>query len=160
MGAGILPVAIHNKKIYLLLGKEKDTHVWSDFGGGKENNETHIETACREGAEELNGFIGSQTSIKEQIRKNGITVINNGSKTYRSYLFEIAYDSSLPNYFNNNFKLMRKMLPKEIEKKNGLFEKSEIRWFSLNDMRKIRMRKFYYHGIYPGIINFFSNYKV
>ena len=34
MGAGILPISIHNKKIYLLFGKENkyaDTPGWSDF---------------------------------------------------------------------------------------------------------------------------------
>ena len=36
MGAGVLPIAIHNKQVYLLLGKEAGSGGWSDFGGGRE----------------------------------------------------------------------------------------------------------------------------
>ena len=60
MGAGLLPICIYKNKIYFLFGKENytnDTPGWSDFGGGREKNETDIETASREGAEELNGFL-------------------------------------------------------------------------------------------------------
>ena len=57
MGAGILPIAIHNNIIYLLFSREYihskvDGGLWSDFGGARENNETYKETAIREGWEE------------------------------------------------------------------------------------------------------------
>ena len=45
MGAGILPIAIHNRKVYLLIGKEHDEKKWSDFGGSTEYNETAFNTA-------------------------------------------------------------------------------------------------------------------
>ena len=63
MGAGILPVAIINGKIYFLFSREQnsennDYNQWSDFGGRKEKNETYKETAIREGWEESDGFLG------------------------------------------------------------------------------------------------------
>ena len=34
MGAGVLPVAIHQGVLYFLFGEEADEHKWIDFGGG------------------------------------------------------------------------------------------------------------------------------
>ena len=45
MGGGILPCTIHNNKLLFLFGKENkyaDTPGWSDFGGGKDGNETPL----------------------------------------------------------------------------------------------------------------------
>ena len=160
MGAGVLPIAIHNKKVYLLLGKEHDSNEWSDFGGGAENGESLYNTAIREGVEELNGFFGGETSLKNRLRDNGITTLNGKKMYYRSYLFEVEYDKHLPYYFNQNFKLMKKLIPDVVNESNGLFEKSEVRWFTLEDLKGIKLRRFFYLAIYPELVNFFSNYKV
>ena len=48
MGGGLLPVTEHDGKIYFLLGREHDEKQWSDFGGGREGNESHYETALRD----------------------------------------------------------------------------------------------------------------
>ena len=65
MGAGVLPIAIHDGKIYFLFSREeknaRDGGLWSDFGGRKDNNETYRETAIRECYEEANGILGSKT---------------------------------------------------------------------------------------------------
>ena len=76
-GSSILPVAIHNNKLYFLFGKENSLEEsapgFSDFGGGIEKGETPFETALREGGEELTGFIGTPTQIKQHIKKTGGT---------------------------------------------------------------------------------------
>ena len=69
MGGGILPIAFKNGKIYFLFGREtidiwKDSGLWSDFGGGKEKNETYKETAIREGWEETDGVLGNLKTIE------------------------------------------------------------------------------------------------
>ena len=72
MGGGILPVAIKNNKIYFLFGKENeldDTPGWADFGGGKEEGESPLDTATREGSEEINGFLGSAEKLREIVKK-------------------------------------------------------------------------------------------
>ena len=160
MGAGVLPIAIHNKQVYLLLGKEAGSGGWSDFGGGRENNETHLDTAIREGVEELNGFLGTETDMRKMIKENGVGVITTENPVYKSFIIKVDYDPVLPKYFNSNFKLMNRKLKAEVKKHNGLFEKSEIMWFRLNDLNKLRFRRYFYYSVYPLLINFFSNYKI
>jgi hypothetical protein len=68
VGAGLLPVALHKGCIYLLFGRENelnDTPGWADFGGGTKPNESIIDAAAREGSEELNGLLGSQSEMKK-----------------------------------------------------------------------------------------------
>ena len=69
MGAGILPIAIHLGKIYLLFSREYinanvNPGLWCDFGGAKDNNESYKQTAIREGWEESSGILGSKTTVK------------------------------------------------------------------------------------------------
>ena len=93
MGGSILPVTIHNNKIYFLFGKERDideTPGWSDFGGGTEGSESFITTAIREGSEELTGFLGSTQEVKRLLTKYGtynIDFNSNGHSTYRVHIF-------------------------------------------------------------------------
>ena len=65
-GGGVIPVALHDGKLYFLFGQENDVirdasknQDWGDFGGGSEPGESEMDTCVREGAEELNGFFGS-----------------------------------------------------------------------------------------------------
>ena len=74
MGASILPITVHNGKILLLFGKERDIDEnpgWSDFGGGTDKGETFLETAVREGGEEMTGFLGSSEDIKRLLKRFG-----------------------------------------------------------------------------------------
>ena len=81
MGAGILPVSLHKNNLYFLFGLEENEKKWGDFGGSKEDNESKMETAVREGYEELNGFLGNKTDkkyykskIQEFIKNKGWTI--------------------------------------------------------------------------------------
>ena len=142
MGAGIVPVAVHKGTIYFLFGKEYEDNKWSDFGGGREKNETLWNVAMREGTEELNGFLGTQSELKKQVKQHLITIIESEKPIYRSYFFKVPYDANLPQYFNSNFKLMKKKLPDQIMQ-DGLFEKSEIRWISIDQLNTIKYRDHY-----------------
>lgn len=138
MGAGILPVALHHGKIYFLFGRENknaDTPGWSDFGGGKEKSERPLTTAIREGYEELNGFLGSKSQIREMVNKNLIVSIE--SNKYTTFIFKFQYCEMLPVYFNRNFKFIDKHA-EHLVSHNGLYEKSEIKWFTINDIKKSR----------------------
>ena len=148
MGGGILPVALHNNQMYFLFSQEektKDNNKWSDFGGSREGSESHYQTAMREGYEESSGFFGSEDQLKQLIRKNKIVTID--IDTYATYIFKIDYDKNLPTYFNNNFKFIEKKIP-QLVAKNGLFEKRQLRWFSINDIiRKKHMFRIWYKPI-------------
>jgi hypothetical protein len=157
MGAGILPCTIHNNKLYFLFGKENkyaDTPGWSDFGGGKDNNETPIQTALREGTEEFTGFLGDEKDIKKLL-KAGVYKIefNPGSSSgsiYTMHIFPMEYDAKLPMYYNNNQRFLQKKMSTKLMKESKVFEKSEIKWMSLDDIckHKTKFRKYFKKACY------------
>lgn len=160
MGGSILPVSLHNGQIYFLFGKERDIDEnpgWSDFGGGTEPGETFIQTAIREGAEELTGFLGNSSDIKLLLDKYGtynIDYKNNGRTTYRCHIFPMKYDHLLIHYYNNNQQFLQQRLDANIIKDTKIFEKTQIKWFSLDDMKTNRNEfRSFYQNIVDLIIN-------
>jgi 8-oxo-dGTP pyrophosphatase MutT (NUDIX family) len=167
MGAGILPITIcSDGKIYFLFGKENkyedSASGWSDFGGGTDNKETFLQTACREGSEELTGFLGSSNDIAAMLKTNGdaytkgcgaytIDYADKSEKygTYRTHIFPLTYDPMLPHYYNNNQRFLQKHLSPEIIKSTKIFEKAEIRWICIDELKKMRkqFRSFFQHII-------------
>lgn len=153
MGASILPITIHNGKILFLFGKERNIDEnpgWSDFGGGTDNNESFVETASREGAEEITGFLGEKNNIKKMMRRYGTFNIDHEDPsgkygTYRCHICPIKYDEYLTTYYNNNQRFLQKHLSKKIIRDMKIFEKTEIKWFSFEELKKNKnnFRKFY-----------------
>jgi 8-oxo-dGTP pyrophosphatase MutT (NUDIX family) len=161
MGAGILPTTIHKGKLYFLFGKENkyedSAPGFSDFGGGTDNNETFLETAIREAGEELTGFLGNDSDIRKMLHKNGtynIDYASNGHNTYRMHIFPYEYNVWLPYYYNNNQRFLQKRLSPRIFKTTKIFEKSEIRWFCIDELKKMRPHfRYYFQNIIDIIIN-------
>lgn len=162
MGAGILPTTIHNNKIHFLFGKEnkfEDSAAgFSDFGGGTDNSESFFETAIREGGEELTGFLGTNNDLKKMLKKYGTYNIdykdkNSKFSTYRMHIFPMKYDELLPLYYNNNQRFLQKKLDPKIIKKSKIFEKEEIRWVCIDDIKKMRPKfRSYFQNIIDIII--------
>lgn len=149
VGSSILPVSIHNGKLYFLFGKEneleKSAQGFSDFGGGMEKGETAFDTACREGAEELTGFLGSSNNIRKFIRNGGGYLKLGDPTKYNIHIIRMDYDEKLIEYYNNNHQFLWKKMDKSILSNTKLFEKIEIQWFSLDDIKKNihKFRPFY-----------------
>lgn len=140
MGAGVLPIAKHKKKLYFLFSREWihsdcDPGLWSDFGGTKENKETYKETAIRECFEESMGFIGSRYRIKQLITKYNIYFTNTNSN-YRTYIVLIKYDKNLPQRFRRDFTTTLKSKPELVRNHNGLYEKDCLKWYTLEDIQE------------------------
>ena len=151
MGAGILPITIYDNKIYLLFGKEREidkTPGWSDFAGGQDNNESQFETALREGTEELTGFLGSEKDLKKMLKKCG--TYNVDWKTYRTHIFPMKYDELLPYYYNNNQRFLQKRLNPKIIEDSKIFEKEEIKWIPIDDLKKMRKK---FRSFYQNIVD-------
>jgi 8-oxo-dGTP pyrophosphatase MutT (NUDIX family) len=156
MGGSILPVAIHNNQIYFLFGKERDIDEnpgWSDFGGGTDKGETLFQTAIREGSEELTGFLGNSNDIKRLLKKYGtynIDFKSHGHTTYRCHIFPMDYDDKLTFYYNNNQQFLQKKLDPKIIRDTKIFEKTQIKWFSFDDIEKHQQdfRSFYQNIIH------------
>ena len=155
MGAGILPASIHNNKLYFLFGKENQyedsASGFSDFGGGTDNKETFIQTAIREGTEELTGFLGSTNDLKNMLKKHGTYTIDyksEGYSTYRSHIFPYDYNEYLPFYYNNNQRFLQKHLDQNVIKKSKIFEKEEIKWICIDDILSLKKEfRSYYQNI-------------
>ncbi len=92
--AGILPVALHRGNLYFLLGESVDG-LWGDFGGIREKGETVMETAKREGTEELSGLIGDLDKRLEW-------AFELKCDRYISYIIPIKYNAGLPKRFSPN----------------------------------------------------------
>jgi 8-oxo-dGTP pyrophosphatase MutT (NUDIX family) len=161
MGAGILPVSMHKNKLYFLFGKENkyaDTPGWSDFGGGTDASETCVETAVREGGEELTGFLGDDRVVRDMITKREHVLIENrygagGKNVYYMHVVPMEHDESLPRYYNNNQRFLQKRLPAHIIKNSKIFEKAEIQWFRIDDLLKKKSTfRNYFQDILPMIL--------
>jgi hypothetical protein len=107
-----------------------------------------MSTAIREGSEELTGFLGSPEDIKRLLEKYGTYPIDfktDGHSTYRCHIFPMKYDDMLVYYYNNNQRFLQKKLDPSIIRDTKIFEKTEIRWFTFDDIQKMRkeFRSFY-----------------
>jgi len=161
MGAGILPTTIHNNKLYFLFGKENkyedSAPGFSDFGGGTDNKETFFETAIREAGEELTGFLGDDGDVRKMLKKHGtynIDYASNGHSTYRMHIFPFEYDEHLPFYYNNNQRFLQKRLDPKVIKNSRIFEKEEIRWICVDELKKMRPQfRFYFQNIVDMILS-------
>ena len=161
MGAGILPTTIHNGKLYFLFGKEgkyEDTAPgFSDFGGGTDNSESFLETASREAGEEFTGFLGNDADIRKMLKARGTYTIDHKSEghgTYRTHIFPFEYNEWLPFYYNNNQRFIQNHLDPNIIKSTKIFEKAEIRWICIDDLKKMRSQfRHYFQNIIDMILN-------
>ena len=155
--ASILPVAIHNAKLYFLFGKENEledtAEGFSDFGGAMDEGETPFQTALREGSEELTGFLGTSEMLKQRIKKTGMYKIHHTftdfGNTYTVFIFPILYDTSFVEYFNNNHAFLWEKMDKHMLNDSKLFEKIKIDWFCEDDLEK-RMPE--YRSFYREIV--------
>lgn len=160
MGAGILPTALYKGKLYFLFGKENkyedSAPGFSDFGGGTDNSETYMQTAIREAGEELTGFLGSDKDIQQMLQKHGTYNIDYKSgnhSTYRMHIFPMEYDHLLPFYYNNNQRFLQKRLDPKIIQHSKIFEKEEIRWVCVEDLKQMRSEfRSYFQNIVDIII--------
>ena len=158
MGAGFLPVSLHNNRLYFLFGEEDKERKWSDFGGGKNDNETPLSqfvlnpdftlnNSLNKGYEETNGILGTMSDIKELLKHN--TLLKVGIEHYTTFIVKIGYDEALPYYFNNQQKFIKTHFPNLIDK-NGFFEKRQMKWMTINDMKTKRK---YFRGHYKYILD-------
>jgi 8-oxo-dGTP pyrophosphatase MutT (NUDIX family) len=158
MGAGILPVALHKGVLFLLMGQERKNNLWCDFGGTPNKKEKPFETAIREGGEELNGFLGINEELENNVNPNMILSIC--YDRYTTYIFKTNYDENMPYYFNNVNKFAEIHLDDKINSyHNGLFEKTQIKWMKIDDLKKPEDRKIFRTWYIPIVESIIKNEK-
>lgn len=160
-GAGLLPFARHEGFIYLFLGRENmegghsASGKWSDFGGSKEGDESELETALREGEEELNGLFGNREILSKLIEKTNVII---KTKTFYTYLMEVKYDINKIDELKIKYEYALQHTPKMVFEHNGLYEKDRGIWLKLDDVADFRpnLRR-WYHPIMNKIISHFKD---
>lgn len=126
--AGIMLYKLYNGKVWYLLGKENNE--WSAFAGGGEAGETFEECANREFYEETCGIFGDRIKCKERVIKD---------RTYKGkefYMFMVECPEDIDFTINDRF-LKALDTCSNIHMK----EKSEIRWVSENEIKKLNLRR-------------------
>ena len=155
MGAGILPVCLIKGNVFFLMGQERSTKEWSDFGGRTNKNESIYQTAIREGSEELNGLLGVPKDIGKLIKHNLVKQVHHDIYTTFIINMPYIYNDAFLNTFDNVNRFAEKHLQECIKiPDNGLYEKVKIKWFSIDDLKsdlkrkKSRFRPFYKNILY------------
>jgi hypothetical protein len=65
----------------------------------------------------------------------------------------IHYDEALVHYFNANQRFLQERLDPEVYRKSKLFEKCEIRWFTVEEMMKMRPQfRIYYRRLVDELV--------
>jgi 8-oxo-dGTP pyrophosphatase MutT (NUDIX family) len=173
MGSGILPISIVNNNLCFLFGQESifdDTQGYSDFGGGRDPGESVIQTAIREGGEELHGFLGNKKVLSNHLKKKKYFKCE--FDNYTIYIILIDYDEKLPVYYNNHYNFLFNHIGKKemntIVHKHHIFEKQKINWFTEKEITtKNKMFRCWYRPLIKmvlkqkkDIIRFFKNKKL
>lgn len=162
VASAFLPVSIYKNQLYFLFGKESHDDSapgFSDFGGGVNDNEDIFNAGLREMAEETTGFFGGPKEINEMIQKNG-GVYPFVSGDYHIHIFRIDYDPNLIHYFNRSHEFVGQRINKQILKKSMIFEKVEIQWMTVQEMKRRRKEfRHFYRVILDKIIDDIDNIK-
>lgn len=151
-GAGVLIYKIVNGNAYFLLGKENliiskkcnKGNKFCDFGGKRDPDDcNYIETASREFYEETLGSFYSIGEMKEKLI-NSKVYYNEKYKYHQFILYDDMSDdriityNKIRSYLNSCMKLVQDNNNTIYQKlpccPDGYVEKSEIRWFDLNEI--------------------------
>jgi hypothetical protein len=132
---GVLIFAQTGNGISFLLGKEKG--AWSDFGGSPDHiTEFNIKNyrleAARECEEETMGLLGNAQKISKYLNhyfETSLAII---------FLLKIEYDPTLPIFFKRFYDYGSKCHTGC----DGYYEKDEIKWFRMDEIRQHRNIKF------------------
>lgn len=135
VGAGVLPYAVYQGEIFVLLGLDDDDTVWTDFGGSiekvsslanpKARWETRIETAARECHEETRGFLG-YVEVMQAI--DGRRFYDHPTIPFRTYTIKISHFPE---------QKIRDILVPLGEEWSMKREKEDFYWISLGELAQI-----------------------
>lgn len=144
--AGILPIAIKNGVVHLLLGKETTSGRWSTFSGKQEEGEDFMATALREFHEETsNTFPYVTKDFLTEFQRSCLDSRTPTGKAIKLYLVDFSFCNQ-EQLSTENFTTNRRISTTDYEK-----EKTELRWVSLDEVTKLRLRYCFFKDL-PKII--------
>jgi hypothetical protein len=69
------------------------------------------------------------------------------------HIFPYKYDPMLEFYYNNNQRFIQKKIDPSVIKKSKIFEKQEIRWICIDNLKKMRHQfRSYFQNIVDNIL--------
>lgn len=147
IGAGVIPIAVYNNKLYVLLGREAKGRAkgkYDAFGGGKnKEDKTPRDTALREAYDESMGFFGSKSYIDKNMH-----LLMPDLET--DFILKIEYNPrTMPKLFSEVYKYMIKSTNKI---KKGYLEKDHIRWFQVNKRQNTGIFRGYFKKMFRYMI--------
>ena len=149
--AGIVPLSIHNNKLWVLLGREAKGRAkgkYDAFGGSRENiDKTPKETALREGYEESMGFFGTKSDIRKKMKK----LI---PELETEYYIKLHYNHHHQKLFSDIYKYM---LQSTNSVNNGFLEKDAIKWFPVKKTQSLNPFRGYFKKIYKYLVENHDN---
>jgi hypothetical protein len=95
----------------------------------------------------LTGFLGGDKEIRALL-KGGTHKIKFGN--YTMFVCPMEYNEWLPIYYNNNQRFLQKHLDPKIIQSTKIFEKAEIRWICIDQLKKMRSQ---FRSFYQNIID-------
>jgi hypothetical protein len=107
----------------------------------------------------MTGFLGDDKQIRHLLTKHGTYKVDyefSVKNKYRVHIFPMDYDELLPYYYNNNQRFLQKMLDPNVIRETKIFEKAEIKWFSINDIIKNKKK---FRSFYQKIVDLLLNKK-
>jgi transcription termination factor NusB len=72
------------------------------------------------------------------------------------HIFPFEYNHWLPHYYNNNQRFLQKRLPAKVFKTSKIFEKAEIRWVCVDDLKKMRSQ---FRSYFQNVVDMMLNQK-
>jgi hypothetical protein len=88
--------------------------------------------------------------------RDNIDLKTDGHKIYRMHIFPFEYNHWLPHYYNNNQRFLQKRLPEKVFKTTKIFEKAEIRWVCVDELKKMRPQ---FRSYFQNMVDMMLNQK-
>lgn len=160
IGAGIMPYAIKDRRVYVLLGQEDNDGRYGVFGGRMKPGCDEQETAVCEFHEETLGTVMDRNLVARLLSLRMYTLKFNGAagvnRFFITYMLRVPWDPLLPEKFlrrryallNNDFT----GLPEAFDERTGrpmydFLEKRSVAWFPFDELICIGLKSKWNHPV-------------
>ncbi|KAI9549663.1 hypothetical protein GHT06_003849 [Daphnia sinensis] len=160
IGAGIMPFAIKDRRVYVLLGQEDSDGRFGVFGGRMKPGCDEQETAICEFHEETMGAVLDRNLVTKLLAMRMYTLKFTGAagvnRFFITYMLRIPWDPSLPEKFQRQRSALLHgdftNVPDAFDEKTcrvkyDFVEKRSVAWFPFDELAGIALRSRWNHPV-------------